>query len=263
MMERLNTLWFEGRLGYMERLSLASARAQGHPVTIFSYQPQSLSSVPDGVEVRDAREVMDDPTRIRLFDGPFKALGSDFFRYELFAKDMGYWVDLDVVLLRPLDFGIDHVFGWEHERSINGAILRLPPDSAILHELRTVPEKNWCPPFFGPRRTVQYWWTRFRKGEVRLEDLPWGSAGPALITYLVRKHGMLGLAQPRDVFYPVRYENAEDLFLNAEAVEAEVTPRTRAIHLWHSRLAHWYDRAPPAGSYMDGLCRAHGIPPPT
>lgn len=104
LMEPINTLWFEGRLGYMERLSIATALAQGHPVTIFSYRPETLEGVPDGVQVRNAAEVMNDRRRVCLFEGKFKALGSDFFRYELFAQQLGYWMDLDVILLRPLTF---------------------------------------------------------------------------------------------------------------------------------------------------------------
>ncbi|MGX7953612.1 hypothetical protein ACWPM1_13750 [Tsuneonella sp. HG249] len=260
-MDRLNTLWFEGRLGYMEQLSIASALAQGHQVRIFSYNPGTLAGVPDAVEMRDAREVMDDERRVRLFEGKYKALGSDFFRYELFAKGLGYWMDLDVILLRPLDYELDHVFGWEHDTSINGAILKLPADSPMLHELRNVPETNWLPPFFGPRRTLLYYWQRFRRGEVKLEDLPWGAAGPALITYLARKHGKQHLAQAREVFYPVPYGRAEDLFAEARIVEGMLTPATRAVHMWHSRLTAWHDRAPPPGSYMDRVCRTYGIDP--
>ena len=260
-MKRLNSLWFEGRLGYMERLSIASARAAGHPITLFSYRPETLRGVPDGVEVRDAREVMNDERRVRLFDGRYKALGSDFFRYELFAKSLGYWIDLDVVILRPLQFDSDHVFGWEHETSINGAVLYLPPTSPILRDLRAIPEKNWRPPFFGPRRTLLYYWRRASRGTVLLEDLPWGSAGPALITYLAHKYGMLDLAQPREAFYPVPYDRAEDLFAEANIVDSLITPETRAIHLWHSRLNRWYERAPPSGSYMARLCRKFGIDP--
>ena len=261
LMERLNSLWFEGPLGYMELLSIASARAFGHPVTLFSYRPETLTGVPKGVEVRDARDVMDDERRVRLFDGRYKALGSDFFRYELFAKSMGYWIDLDVVLLRPLDFDSDHVFGWEHGSSINGAVLKLPPTSPMLRELRAVPEKNWRPPFFGPRRTLLYYWNRVSRGTVLLEDLPWGSAGPALITHLARKYGMLDLAQPREVFYPVPYERAEDLFADAGTVEALITPETRAIHLVAFAPDPVVRPRAPTGSYMAGVCRKFGIDP--
>jgi hypothetical protein len=100
--DTINTLWFGNHLGYLERLSIASFLANGHKVNVFSYQPEILHGVPEGVDLRNAREVMDDPKRVRLFDGKLKALGSDFFRYEVFAKNLGYWADLDVILLKRL-----------------------------------------------------------------------------------------------------------------------------------------------------------------
>lgn len=259
MLERLNTLWFGGRLGYLERLSIASALKVGHPVTVYSYEPGSLAGLPAGAEVADAREVMADERRVRLFEGKFKALGSDFFRYEVFANRLGYWVDLDVLFLRPLEFSEPYVFGWEKGGSINGAVLRLPAGSPMLEELRNIPEANWRPPFFGPRRTVLFYWQRLTKGEVKLEDLPWGAAGPAMITYLAHKYDLEQFSQPRPVFYPVPYDRAEDVFADADIVRSQLTPETRAIHLWNSRLKELVKRPPRLGSYIDLACREHGI----
>jgi hypothetical protein len=254
----INTLWFGDRLGYLERLSIASFLATGHKVNLFSYEPSILQGVPDGIYVSDAREIMDDPERVKLFDGKLKALGSDFFRYEVFGKAAGYWVDLDVILLKPLNFSDDYVFGWENDGvSINGAILRLPKGE-ILDSLRFIPEKNWCPPFFGPRRRAAYYIKRL-SGDVNLEDLPWGVAGPAMITYLARKYGRLSSAQAREVFYPVPYERAEALYDDASVVEAMITPETVAIHMWHSRLRDLATGEPPAGSFIAKMCETFQV----
>lgn len=257
-MTMINTLWFGERLGYLERLSIASAQAVGHAVTLYSYDYRTLSGVPEGVDVRDAREVMSDPRRTKLFEGRFKALGSDFFRYEIFQHRLGYWADLDVIFLKPLAFAQDYVFGWENDGiSVNGAVLRLPA-GPVLDELRAIPEENWCPPFFGPRRKLAYLAQRIR-GPVKLEDLPWGAAGPAMITYLARKHGVLGQAQPKEVFYPLPYDRAQALFDKSEVVESLVQPTTVAIHMWNSRLRDLVDQPPPDDSYIAKLCRQHGV----
>lgn len=258
--DALNTLWFGDRLRYLERLSIASALANGHAVRVYSYAPDRLQGVPDGVELRDAREVMSDPRRTRLLEGKYRALGSDFFRYEIFAQELGYWMDLDVILLKPLDFRNKHVFGWENDGiSVNGAVLRIPRTSPMLEELRNIPEANWCPPFFGPRRRAVYYWQRITKGTVHLEDLPWGVAGPAMITYLARKHGLMDQVQPRTVFYPVPYDRAEALFDDASVVEGMLAQDTVAVHMWNSRLRDLVDRPPPAGSYVGRLCQEHGV----
>ena len=57
MVERLNSLWVGERLGYVERLCLASAVSVGHRFTVYSYTPSDLQ-FPKEVEVQDARQIM-------------------------------------------------------------------------------------------------------------------------------------------------------------------------------------------------------------
>ena len=258
MLETLNGLWFGDRLGYLEQLSIKTALALGHPYVVYSYDPSSLAGVPDGAELRHAHEIKDDPRRTKYLAGKFKALASDFFRYELLAQGKGMWVDLDLIFLRPLQFDSDFVFGWERENSLNGAVLKLPADSAMLAELRAIPEKNWCPPHAGPRQRVRYYWRRLQ-GDVELDDLPWGAAGPGMITWLAQRTGAAALAQPIPVFYPLPYDKGPLLFGPPAAVDTLITPETRAIHMWHSSLRGLSDRPPPPGSYIDTLCRKFGV----
>ena len=257
-METLNALWFGDHLGYLEQLSIKTALAQGHPYTLYSYEPKRLSGVPDGVEVRNASEVMSDPKRVAYFHGKFRALGSDFFRYEILAKALGYWVDLDLLFLKPLDLQEPYVFGWEKPGSVNGAVLKLPAGSPMLEELRHIPERNWCPPFFGPKRRANYYLQRLR-GDVQLEDLPWGAAGPGMITHLVNKMGFSQIAQPVHVFYPIPYSDAQLLYGPTFAVEALIKPDTIAVHMWHSRLGDLANNPPPEGSYLAGVCKRYAV----
>src|SRR5664280_1517399 len=129
MLKRLNTLWVGDRLGYLEQLCLVSATAVGHPVTLYSYTPDNLKGVPDGIEIRDAREVMPEEKLVRYSDSGAVALGANFFRYALLAKDVGYWVDLDLYFLKALDFKGEYVFGWEYENWINNAVLYVPSNT--------------------------------------------------------------------------------------------------------------------------------------
>lgn len=259
MLERLNSLWLEGRLGYIEQLCLVSARSLGHPFTLYSYKPETLSRVPNGVEIRDAREVMSDENLVRYFDTGWAALGSDFFRYSLLAKGLGYWVDMDLYFIKPFDFADEYVFGWENDLSINGAVLRIPAQSAMLQDMINTPRLNWRPPFFGPKRSLLYYWSRLTKGDVHAEDLPWGTFGPGLLTHFAKKHGVATLAQERSVFYPVQYTEAHALFGTSFAIEEKITKQTRAVHMWHSHLGRLTSESPPRGSYLDVVCRQHGV----
>lgn len=263
MLDRLNSLWIGEQLGYLERLTIISALAVGHPFTLYSYTKKKLSGVPSGVEVRDANEVVRYTELAHFFDGGWAALGTDFFRYAMQAMELGYWVDLDLYFVRPLDFQDEYVFGWEHETSINGAVLRLPAKSAMVRELCDIGHVDWRPPFYGPRKTAIFYWRRLTEGHIGAENYRWGTFGPMVLTYLAKKHGLRGRAQQRSVFYPVRHRHANLLCGPAERVENELTKETRTVHFWRSILNREARVAPPRGSYLEAACRRHGVDVPT
>ena len=97
------------------------------------------------------------------------------------AKGLGTWVDLDLYFIRPIDFDDEYVFGWEHRTSINGAVLRLPANSDMVRELCEIPQVNWRPPFYGPRKTAIFYWRRLTEGDIRPENYRWGTFGPMLL----------------------------------------------------------------------------------
>jgi Alpha 1,4-glycosyltransferase conserved region len=259
MENRLNALWVGKKLGFLERLSILTALHQGHAFTLYSYTPDLVSNVPSGTELRDAREIIPDDWIMRYFASGFQALGSDFFRYALLAKGLGYWVDLDLIFLKKLDFSQPYVFGWEKQNSINGAVLLLPPDCLMLQELTEVPQLNWKPPFYGPRRTAKFYIKRLIKGNVNPEDHDWGTYGPALITHIAKKTGLTKYAQPSSVFYPLPYFKANLIFEPAYNVEQLISATTRTVHLWHSRLSPERLQAPPLGSYLRTIAEQNSL----
>src|SRR5579872_6915884 len=95
----LNGLWVGDRLGYLEQLCLVSGLACGHAVRLFSYEPKNLRGVPTGIEVCDAAEVMPRERMITYTECGSYALGSNFWRYEMLGQGLGYWLDLDVLVL--------------------------------------------------------------------------------------------------------------------------------------------------------------------
>ena len=259
MIPRLNSLWIGDQLGYIEKLTLASALSVGHSITLYSYAPGKLRGVPSEVEVRDANEVVPYQALAHYFEGGSAALGTDFFRYAMQAKGLGYWVDLDLYFIRPIDFDDEYVFGWEHETSINGAVLRLPADSGMVRELCDIPKVNWRPPFYGPRKTAVHYWRRLIEGDMRPENYRWGTFGPMFLTYLARKYGVAQRAKERSVFYPVTHHHWKLLCAPPELVKARLTKETRTVHLWRSVLIRVMGSSPPPRSYLEALCRDHGL----
>lgn len=259
MLDRLNSLWIGEELGYIEKLTLVSALSVGHPFTLYSYTADKLRGVPNGVELRDANEVVPYRALAHYFDGGWAALGTDFFRYAMMAKRLGYWVDLDLYFIRPIDFQDEYVFGWEHETSINGAVLRLPADSEMVRELCEIPHLNWKPPFYGLRKSAIFYWRRLTEGDIRPENYRWGTFGPIFLTYLAKKYGVAERAKERSVFYPLRHRHAQLLCGAPEFVKAELTKETRTVHLWRSVLNRDARVSPPRGSFLETLCRRHDL----
>lgn len=255
----LNGLWVGDRLDYLEQLCLVSGLACGHQVRLFSYEPKQLQGVPAGIEVHDAAEVMPRERMLRYSASGSFALGSNFWRYEMLALDLGYWIDLDVFIVKPLEGHDDYVFGREREGGINTAVLYAPPDSQFVHDLRTLPRANRCPPWFGPRRTLEFHMEKLARGRIELEDFPWGTFGPRMLTYVAKKRGLLRLAAPPEVFYPVGWREAHLLYSSAADIAAILTEKTRAIHLYNSQLRDLTKSPPPMGSYIAQQCERLGI----
>lgn len=259
MLKRVNTLWVGDRLGYLEQVCLVSARVVGHPVTLFSYAPDRLKGLPPGIELRDAREVMPEERVVKYAGTNSYALGANFFRYELLAQNRGYWMDADVYVTKPLDFEQPYVFGMEHENTINSAVLCIPSNSDLMRDLCEMPLSNQCPPWYGPKRSLAYYWRRLTQGQVRVEDMLWGTFGPLMVTYLAKKYKVIDQAQKPSVFYPISWKDARKFYEPASVVESMLTPETHAVHLYHSRLVGLSDKRPPTGSYIDQICRKHSI----
>ena len=79
-----------------ERLSVVSARATGHDLTVFTYDDHAKLASALGCQVIDAKVVADDPTLGELRRHRPNHF-SDYFRLEGLAKGYGVWTDLDVV----------------------------------------------------------------------------------------------------------------------------------------------------------------------
>jgi len=129
----------------------------------------------------------------------------------------------------------------------------------MVRDLCELPQTNRRPRWFGPVRTVHYYWARLTKGDVKVEDLPWAVFGPDMLTYVAKKYGMAKQAQKRPVFYPVRWQDARLLFAPADLIESMIKPETRAVHMHNAQLGSLKKTFPPEGSYIDLACRRHEI----
>jgi len=257
----LNTMWVEGPLSYVEQVCLKSALAQGHRVVLYTYF--DVSGVPAGVEVRDGREVMGDDYLMKQKKRNSWSLCSNIFRYFLMKEQESIWIDTDVYFIKPLkpEQGT-HVYGWQKEDLLNGAVLRIPTDSHLLDMLIDfVHLPSIVPPWLPWRKKLRYQirpWLGLRP--LTLAEHPWGVIGPRALTHFAKELDLTHHAVPQDVFYPLPAKQAKLLFDPEADVDSYMTDRTVAVHLWNEGIKE-FKRAPaPEGSFIGRVCAEHDVP---
>jgi hypothetical protein len=227
-----HTLWIGGALGLVARGCLMSFLEAGHEVRLHAYE--AIPDVPPGVEVVDAAALLPADQIIRHRKTGSVSLFSNRFRYEILERLGGIWIDADVLCVRPVP-AKPYTFGWEHSRSINGAVLGVPSGSPLLEDLRAVfTTKDFMPPYFPWKTRQKYGLRRRFRREFHLGDMMWGTAGPQAITYYAKLHGVAKEAQPIEVFYPVSMIDVEHLHSPSGNVGQFITERTLCIHLWNT-----------------------------
>lgn len=141
-LDPIHCFWSSSPLSEMSFLSLQSMIRQGHPVRLYTYDNISnmQARVPPGVVVSDAgnivpRTVYDHTvvnSEIRYF--------SDIFRYAVLYEYGGWWLDTDIVLVKPLNLSSQHVFstqwsGIEIGHVCVGDVMRAPKGSLHMANL--------------------------------------------------------------------------------------------------------------------------------
>lgn len=226
--------------------------AQGHKVALYCYAPPD--GVPDGIELRDAAQILPRDLAVPHFSGSY-ALFADRFRYELLARGLGTWIDCDVYFIARMPLFGPVVMGDQGDGTINGAVLRLPPESAMLQRLRGLFDGTHVPPWLRWRPRLAARARRALTGRAPIEDMPWGTAGPEALTWLARDCGLERLAQPARIFYPVPWIEAGWLCDSARPLETVISADTVAVHLWNERLKAIDLAAAPEGSFAARLLR--------
>jgi len=209
---RINTLWVGKRLSNIETLCLKSWLAQGHDVSLYQYN--DIANVPAGVACCDANKILPESRIFRYTPQPGHPGGglggfANLFRYHLLAEQGGWWLDTDVVLLRPLTWldKREYVFAWQNDDSINNAVIKVPPKSELCTAiLDAIPED--------------------------VTTIIHGETGPALFTTKIKTFGMIRLALPPRTFYPIHWRKWRTIF----EAHGRVPRKSYGIHLWHDML---------------------------
>jgi hypothetical protein len=226
----VNAIWIGSELGSIQAACLRSFLRAGHRTVLHCYS--APRDVPSGVEIANAARFLPESqlTRHRA-TGSF-ALFSDLLRYEILRAGLGLYVDCDMFCIRPIE-DEDYIFGWSGPKTLNNAVLKLPPHCPCLLDLCRI-GSGFVPPWFTLRHRFGL---RIRqligRSAPSIEDLPWGSTGPKALTYYARKYGIDQHAKNKKVFYPIGTDEIALLFDPDRSLNDLISPSTAAVHLYN------------------------------
>jgi hypothetical protein len=215
----IQMLWVEGRLSRLERLSLASFLACGHPVDLYTYGLDN--DPPPGVRVLDAGNIL---PRSKCFrDKTTEGYGSlatfsNLFRFTLLYEHGGIWCDADTVCLKPLSFaeGMPMFFSSEH------AMEQAHGKSRIL-------AKTNCGAIKVPPRHQVMEICLEKYHRLDLDKKQWGEAGPGVVRSAVEEAEATQYVLRPEIFCPVPWWETTSLLFGA----ATIAPHAYAIHFWN------------------------------
>ncbi|MCX7953633.1 MAG: hypothetical protein N3A01_00415 [Bacteroidales bacterium] len=135
----VHSLWIGNELTPLEILTIKSFIYHGHDFWLWVYNNNINTPLLPNLFLKDANEII--PFE-KVFSYKYSnqyghgkgsyAGFSDIFRYALLYKYGGWWTDMDVTLLKPLDFISEYVFRKHHVFNAVGNLMKCPPKSILM-----------------------------------------------------------------------------------------------------------------------------------
>lgn len=201
-------LWIGSELSRMEHLSISAFLKSGYEYHLYVYD--DVKNIPRGTIVKDGGEILS-PSLIFQYKHHKSYSGfSNLFRYKLLLEKGGWWVDSDLICLKPFDFVEDYVFSSERacgQQFINCGAIKAPVGSDIL----------------------SFVWDNARTKDPA--KLVWGEIGPKLLGQAVREFSLEEYVQPYYVFCPIGYADWADILDPSSSMD--FGEATYAVHLWN------------------------------
>lgn len=239
--ETIYLYWHGAPLTVLNILCLKSYLYHGHKPVLYLYEHQD--GIPDGVEVRNANEIISlsdfgllDHFRAyrrncfanqrmvidneEELEASCRVLFSNYFRMTLLYKHGGWWSDLDMVCLKPYDFNEPFVFAGQvinDEFSVNPCVVKCPAENFLAqHGISYI------------RRAF------FKNGDTI-------HCGAYLFSFLVSRFKLMQYAKPQEIFQPIGFLEYEDLLKETPLPESSY-----GVHLYNFTFAKNHD---PDGHY--------------
>ncbi len=218
----IQSLWIGGRLSVMERLCISSFLRNGHEFHLYTYN--EVQDIPKGTIIKDASKVINADKIFKYKNHDSYSGFSNVFRYKLLRENGNYWVDTDVICLRPFDIESDYVFARARRVKLFGTlsetfrvqscVIKTPQDSEIM---------DYCYEVSMSKNP---------------QELEWGEIGPQMLRSAVKKFGLERYVLGPYAFCPIDWHSWERC-IDASRIIAWLEKAkmfifsARAIHLWH------------------------------
>lgn len=218
----IQSLWIGGSLSVMERLCIQSFLQNGHPFRLYVYG--EVKGVPSGVELRDASEIIQPGKIFKYKDHDSYAGFSNIFRYKLLLEKGGWWVDMDVICLKPFPAEAQYVFASERlfRKEITSTIGYKAASCAIM-----TPSGSCIMEYCHSKATGK-----------KPSELKWGEIGPNLLNTAVESFGLHHSIVSPSAFCPINFWQwkrliARSLWINCIEQTSMIANNSYAVHLWN------------------------------
>lgn len=209
MNEPIQGLWVGNSLSTMEQLCISSFLANGHDFHLYIYD--EVENIPQGTTVMAASEILPASMIFEYREHKSYSGFSNFFRYKLLLERGGWWVDTDVVCLKPFAFDSEYVLATERDPAgrefVTSGIIRAPKDAEIMQQAWAVCQAK------------------------KPQDLRWGEIGPNLMHHLALRLFLCRHIRSADVFCPIDPGKWSDALIPGRSLLFGT--ETFSIHLWN------------------------------
>jgi hypothetical protein len=230
----IQSLWIGPTLSLVEQLCIRSHIYHGHRFVLYTYS--DVKDVPEGVEIRDANDILDESKIFRTHNGSV-AHFSDWFRWVMLFKVGGFWVDMDLIALKNFDENEELIFGNERYGKVNISCLKFPKGHFMAKYMADACENPNHILKYDPMRTRIKKILRYYVFGNKRSNVGWGEAGGPVGFRKALKHFNLGhIAKETPYFYPIPADSWRHIFDDFHQKFPSFLNDSFGIHLWNEHI---------------------------
>lgn len=207
-------LWIGEKLSLNEVLCIMSFIKNGHEFHLYTYG--NVENIPKECIVKNGNDILPESeifyySEQQSLSGQKRPTGfSNMFRYKMLYDNGGYWVDMDMICIRHLNFPEAYVFSSEstfsRNQTINAGIIKCPKGcefAKYCYEICKMKDK-----------------TKIR----------WGEIGPKLVEEGVNKFKLQQYVKHWSYFCPIGYDKINDIISPSKI---QIEKDWHCLHLWN------------------------------